>query len=129
MSRTVDLFIDTDRTLESLAGVLSEIVGVRFEPSPDRSRFVFRDGQVTGYLAAHDFLDDDDLPLSEFRYVISAAVAGAGDIGQSPEACCLRRVSSLWQEATGLPSLLVFDLEWAAPGDLDAEANELGAKP
>jgi hypothetical protein len=115
MSRTVDLFIDSDRPLEALAEQLSELLGARLAPSPDRTRFAFQEGSVTAHLAEHDFLDDDDLPLSQFRYVLSAQVRAAGDIEKSPEACFLRQVNSVWRNTTGLPSLLVFDLERVGP--------------
>jgi|GEM_PF-1843307 len=114
MSRTVDLFVDSDRPLEAVAGQLGDLVGSPLAPLPDGSRFVLRDGPVTAYLSEHDFLDDNDLPLSEFRYVLSARARG-GDIEQSPEALFLRRVNSLWREATGTASLLVIDLERPDP--------------
>jgi hypothetical protein len=68
-------------------------------------------GGVTAYLAEHDFLDDDNLPLSEFRYVLSASVRTAGDIEQSPEVACLRLVNTLLRQNAGFASLLVIDLE------------------
>jgi hypothetical protein len=129
MSRTVDLFIDSDSPLESLAEQLGDLLGERFAPLPDGERFVLREGPVAVYLAEHDFLDDDGLPLSEFRYVLSARVRGAGDIEQSPEAGCLRRVNSLWREQTGLASLLVFDLERAEAGEREGCCrSDLGAR-
>jgi len=119
MSRTVDLFLDSDQPLELVAVELSELAGTQLSASPDRSRFQLQHEGVTAYLAEHDFLDDDDLPLSEFPYVLSAQVRGAGDIDRSPEAECLRRVNARWREATGMPSLLVIDLE-------RPDASELG---
>ena len=111
MSRTIDLFIDSDQPLDQVAAQLSELTTYPLMASPDRSRFVLQDGPVTAYLAEHDFLDDDDLPLSEFRYVLSASVRSPGDIDDSAEVACLRRVNSRLREATVLPSLLVIDLE------------------
>jgi hypothetical protein len=109
MSRTVDLFLDSDQPLERVAAQLGELTGHELAPLPDGARFVMRDGEVSAYLAEHDFVDDDDLPLSEFRYVLSAAVTGDGVIDDSPQVACLRRAStclrSIW------PSLLVIDLE------------------
>ena len=85
MSRTIDLFIDSDQPLEQVAAQLSDLTGHPLVASPDRSRFVFQDGPVTAYLAEHDFLDDDDLPLSEFRYVLSTSVSSPGDIDDGAE--------------------------------------------
>jgi hypothetical protein len=129
MSRTVDLFIDSDCPLESLAEQLGDLLGERFAPLPDGARFALRKGPVTVYLAEHDFLDDEGLPLSEFRYVLSARVRGAGDIEQSPEAGCLRRLKSLWSEQAGLASLLVFDLERAEASEGEGcWQSDLGAR-
>ncbi|MGH9105986.1 MAG: hypothetical protein ACRDZX_09145 [Acidimicrobiales bacterium] len=111
MSRTVDLFIDSDQPLEQVALQLSELAERPLTVCADRSRWVMRDAGVTAYLAEHDFLDDDELPLSEFRYVLSASVKGAGDIDDSPEVACLRRVNARVRERAQLPSLLVIDLE------------------
>jgi hypothetical protein len=113
MSRTVDLFIDSDQPLERVASHLAELTGHPFVASPDRARFVMTEGTVTAYLSLHDFLDDEDLPLSEFRYVLSAAVRRQGDIDQSPEACCLRGVNALLRQEGAMASLLVLDLERA----------------
>jgi hypothetical protein len=111
VSRTVDLFLDSDQPLSRIAEQLSELTGNRLVASPDKTHFVMVAGDVTAYLAEHDFLDDDDLPLSEFRYVLSASVRGAGDIEQSPEVACLRLVNTLLRQGAGFPSLLVIDLE------------------
>jgi hypothetical protein len=111
MSRTVDLFLDSDQPLGHVAEQLSELSGNQLVASPDRTHFVMVAGDITAYLAEHDFLDDDNLPLSEFRYVLSASVRGAGDIEESPEVACLRQVNTLLKQSAGFPSLLVIDLE------------------
>lgn len=125
MSRTVDLFLDSDQPLELVAAQLSLLASAQLTASPDRARYVLREGGVTAYLAEHDFLDDDDLPLSEFPYVLSARVSGAGDIDHSAEARYLRRLNGRWREQTGLPSLLVIDLE--RPDVFPPESEPLGA--
>jgi hypothetical protein len=111
MSRTVDLFLDSEQPLGHVAEQLSELTGNQLVASPDKAHFVMLAGDVTAYLAEHDFLDDDDLPLSEFRYVLSASVRSAGNIEHSPEVACLRLVNSLLRQSAGFPSLLVIDLE------------------
>ena len=111
MSRTVDLFLDSDRPLEQVAGELSQLTRLQLVALPDGSRFVLQDGDVHAYLAEHDFLDDDDLPLSEFRYVLSASVTKQGSLEDSPQLACLRRVNAALRAATSVPSLLVIDLE------------------
>lgn len=111
MSRTVDLFLDSDQPLDRVAEQLSEVTGNQLVASPDKAHFVMLSGGITAYLAEHDFLDDDDLPLSEFRYVLSVSVRSAGNIDQSPEVACLRLVNTLLRQNAGFPSLLVIDLE------------------
>jgi len=115
MPRTVDLFIDSDLPLAQLALRVGEVVGRTLLPSPDGSRFVLHDEGVTAYLAEHDFLDDDDLPLSEFRYVLSASVRESDNFEDSAEVSYLRRANTSLRQATGLSSLLVLDLELPDP--------------
>lgn len=111
MSRTVDLFIDSDQPLERVASQLGELTGRPLIASPDGTRFVFEDQGVTAYLSEHDFLDDDDLPLSEFRYVLSTVARAPDRPEDGPEAASLRRVNALLSQSGSLPSLLVLDLE------------------
>jgi hypothetical protein len=128
MSRTVDLFVDSDQPLELVAAKLGELLGAQLRASPDRFRYVLHEGEVTAYLTEHDFLDDDDLPLSAFPYVLSAQVKGDGEIEQSPEAQCLRRVNGVWRQATGLSSLLVLDLEWPDTEQISAPASRMSPR-
>jgi hypothetical protein len=115
MSRTVDLFLDSDQPLGQVADRLAELTGEPFVASPDRAHYVMvRDG-VTAYLTEHDFCDDDDLPLSEFRYVLSATVRSPGGIEGSAEAACLRVVNRTLRLSGGFSSLLVLDLERPDP--------------
>lgn len=111
MSRTVDLFVDSDQALEQVAAVIGDLAGHRLVKVPDGSRFIFDDGHVTAQLSEHDFVDDEDLPLSEFRYVLSSVVRGAGPVDKSVELAFLRRLNNGLREQTVLPSLLVVDLE------------------
>ncbi|HTV10513.1 MAG TPA: hypothetical protein VME20_01500 [Acidimicrobiales bacterium] len=111
MARTIDLFIDSDQELPELAARLSELLRSPLSPSPDGARYSLHEAGVTAYLARHDFVDDDDLPLNEFRYVLSAVVQGEGRLEESPPATYLRRANRLLRESSGLASLLVLDLE------------------
>jgi hypothetical protein len=111
MPRTVDLFLDSDQPLDQVAEHLDELARLKFCASPDGSFFVARDGGVVVHLREHDFVDDDELPLSEFRYVLSAAIRSPREPDDSEELKLLRRVNSELQRAGALPSLLVIDLE------------------
>jgi hypothetical protein len=121
VSRTVDLFLDSDQPLGRVAEQLSELTGNQLVASPDKTYFVMLAGGITAYLAEHDFLDDDNLPLSEFRYVLSASVRGAGNLEDSPEVAGLRLINTLLRQSVGFPSLLVIDLE--RPDELQPRAQ------
>jgi hypothetical protein len=111
MPRTVDLFLDSDQPLARVAEQLGELGGALFVPSPDRTYFVAHQDDVVAYLTGHDFLDDDDLPLSEFRYVLSASVTAGASIEDSSQLSFLRRVNAGLRHSGAFASLLVIDLE------------------
>ena len=111
MPRTVDLFLDGDQPLDQVAERLGELSSARFVSSPDHTYFVAHAGEVVAHLSDHDFLDDDDLPLSEFRYVLSASVNQGTSVEDSPELAFLRRVNAGLRHGGGFASLLVIDLE------------------
>jgi hypothetical protein len=121
MPRTVDLFLDSDQPLDWLAEQLGELSSARFVPSPDQAYFVAHDGDVVAYLTDHDFVDDDDLPLSEFRYVLSASVTQGTSIEDSSELSFLRRVNAGLRQSGAFPSLLVIDLERPDTAPADAQ--------
>lgn len=125
MPRAIDLFIDSDQPLDRLADELSQLTGQPFQPAPDRSRYVMHDDGVVAHLSGHDFVDDDGLPLSEFRYVLSCSVPYGSDLETSAEVASLRRVSTSLRDHGALPCLLVIDLERPdVPGP--AAAGEAG---
>jgi hypothetical protein len=72
-------------------------------------------GEVVAYLAEHDFLDDEGLPLSEFRYVLTAVVRGPEEVENSLEAGFLRTVNALVKQENCLATLLVLDLDRPDP--------------
>ena len=111
MPRTIDLFLDSDQPLDQLAARLSELIGRPFVPAPDSRHFVLQDGPVVAHLSDHDFIDDDGLPLSEFRYVLSTTVPRGTSPESSQELSSLRDVRARLTENGELPCLLVIDLE------------------
>jgi len=109
--RALDLFLDTDQPLDRLADELSDLTGRPLVAAPDRNRYVMHDDEVVAHLSGHDFLDDDGLPLSEFRYVLSCSVPYGTEVETSAEMATLRHVSALLRDKGALPCLLVIDLE------------------
>ena len=90
---------------------LGDLMGHPLVALPDRTRYLLSEGRVNAFLSEHDFLDDDDLPLSEFRYVLSARVTATATIDESPELELFRKINARLATSVGLPSLLVIDLE------------------
>lgn len=111
MSRTVDLFVDSDQPLDQVAALIGDLVGRPLVCAPDGRRYLFDDGEVVAHLSEHDFVDDEDLPLSEFRYVLSAVVRSVTTIDTSAEIALMRMLNAGLRERNLLPSLLVVDLE------------------
>ena len=111
MPRTIDLFIDSDLPVDRLAARLAELTGHALVPAPGGARFVVHAGDVVAHLYEHDFLDDDGLPLSEFRYALSTSVIFGRALEGSLELAAMRQMSSQLRGPSGLPSLLVIDLE------------------
>lgn len=127
MPRTIDLFLDSDQPLDQLASRLSQLCGRRFVPSPDRAAYVLQDGPVVAHLSAHDFVDDDGLPLSEFRYVVSSTVTLGAELEATPELATLRQLRrALEDDRSGITCLLVLDLERPDPGDCQPNAGDHG---
>ena len=121
MARTVDLFIDSDQPIEQLAYRLGELAGTVPRPAPLGASYLLGDGEVAARLAEHDFLDDEGLPLSEFRYVVSCAVRRPGELDESAELAFLRALNRRLRQESLWPSLLVVDLERLDPADADGQ--------
>lgn len=117
MSRTIDLFIDSDQALGQVAQHIAELAEVVAEPSPDGCRYVLWQGAMSAHLSEHDFVDDDDLPLGDYRYVVSAVVRSPGGIDDSTELSYLRAINRQLRQEGVWPSLLVIDLERPDDGD------------
>ena len=112
MSRSVDLFIDADLTLDELARQLSEQIGVQLQRDPDRPQWVLEDGQTVARLSEHPYGDDADLLLSRYRYALSAAVANGARPLDTPAAALLRKLSQQLHSGTPWRVLLVVDLQY-----------------
>jgi hypothetical protein len=131
MSRSVDLFIDSDSTVADLATQLGRLCELDFHPGPDDRSWVVRDGDVTAVLAHHPYVDDRDLVFSHFRYALSARVSSEHRIDTAPETTLLRRISERLLRGSELPVLLVLDLQYRdqATSAPSAPADSAGAGP
>ncbi|MHB1534779.1 MAG: hypothetical protein ACYC1D_09255 [Acidimicrobiales bacterium] len=116
MSRSVDLFIDTDAPLEQLAEQLGQAIGAQLTPSPNGATRILRDGAVVAELGPHPYLDDGDLWLSRYRYALSARVTSDARPQDTAEAAVLRRVAQAVRQRELFPVLLVLDLQYRDDG-------------
>lgn len=111
MSRSIDLFLDSDLPLERLGTVLDEIVeDATFRPAPDGSSWSVRWSEGTAQLSAHDYFAGR-LPLDAYPFVLSCSVAGGTALASSAEAAWLRRVAAALRSAGWPQTLLVLDLQ------------------
>lgn len=123
MSRSVDLFVDSTLPLEALAELLAARSELRFDPAgddPEHCRAHL--GEVSVELYAHDYVDDGELWLSRYRYVLSSRTDGGVVPLDSAEVTALRRLAHQLHDPTDLPVMLVLDLQYRLPpGRLPSE--------
>jgi hypothetical protein len=127
VSRSVDLFISSSLPLDELAEDLARRSDAELLPTTDPRRWRFVDGGVTAELSEHPYLDDGELWLSRYRYVLSSRMAtGVGPL-DSPEVLSLRHLAQTLHDPVSFPVLLVLDLQYrlepaTTPGGPDDEA-------
>jgi hypothetical protein len=112
MSRSVDLFIDADLSLDELADGVGRQVGSPLAVEPDGCSWRLTDGEVHAVLSEHRYRDDGDLPLGRYRFALSARLPNDVRPHDTPEATMLRRVAQQIQRGPGWPVLLVHDLQY-----------------
>jgi hypothetical protein len=112
MSRSIDLFIDADLSLDELADGLGRQAGSPLAQEPDGCSWRLTDGEVDAVLSEHRYCDDGDLPLSRYRFALSARLPNDVRPSDSAEATLLRRVAQQIQRGPAWPVLLVHDLQY-----------------
>jgi hypothetical protein len=112
MSRSVDLFIGSSLPIDQVAEMLHTRSGAQLVPTVDPQRWRFIDGAVTADLYEHPYVDDGELWLSRYRYVLSTRMAeGVGPV-DSAEVLGLRHLAQVLHDPAELPVLLVLDLQY-----------------
>src|SRR5437879_4284932 len=134
MSRSVDLFIDSDLPLPEVAAELGRQHGAELQPDPNGQRWLFQDGSVRAELSEHPYVDDGDLPFSQFRYALSTTVADTARPQDTPEAAALRLVNQKIHHGPGWPTLMVVDMQFRdgiqpAPDPTPLDNSEAGDEP
>jgi len=133
MSRSIDLFLDTDQPPDEVAGALGRLLDANLTEDPNTGAWLLSQGEVQADLTEHPYADDGDLPFSRFRYSLSARVANTVRPQDAPAAILLRRLADLTQRRLGWPVLLVMDLQYrdqqTEPSSAAREAGQAGADP
>lgn len=111
MSRSVDLFIAAPDPLDAVAEKISELAKVTVVADPE-GRWVIREGETSAWLSGHRYIDDGDLFLSRYPWVLSGRTQAASRPQDTPEAALLRHVASALQLGTSWGVLLVLDLQY-----------------
>jgi hypothetical protein len=122
VSRSVDLFIQCDLPLEDLASYLGRLVGAEVSPHAAGGWRLAR-GSLGAHLVDNGYLDDGDLDLSRYRYVLSATIAGASRPDASAEAALVRELAQKLREATSWPVLVVIDLQYREVASASSAAS------
>ena len=112
MSRSVDLFIDADVSLDELAGALGRQAGAPLVADPDHTSWRLTDGEVHAILAEHPYGDDGNLLFTRYRFALSARVPNEVRPHDTAEAALLRRMAVKIQQGPAWPVLLVHDLQY-----------------
>jgi hypothetical protein len=127
MSRSVDLFIDAEMSLEEMAEALGRCIGVALRS--DDAGWPLDDGSIHAVLSEHPYQDDGDLVLSRYRFVVSARVANDGRPQDSAEAAFLRRVAGQIHRGPAWPVLVVLDLQYRDRTPGSESASDLPSDP
>ena len=117
MSRSVDLFIDANTSIDELAAKLGDLAGVPLREAADvgasgSRRWTLEDGDVRAVLSEHPYVDDGDLLLSHYRFALSARVQESVRLQDSRETALLRRIADKLIHGTRARVLLVLDLQY-----------------
>jgi hypothetical protein len=111
MSRSVDLFISSPEPLDVVAATIGELAKVAVDRGLDGSCAV-REGDISASLSPHHYVDDGDLFLSRYPFVLSGRVPATARPQDTPVAALLRQVGAALQQGTSWPVLLVLDLQY-----------------
>lgn len=110
MSKTVDLFIESDQPIDGLAEILGAATGWPVEPGEEPGTWSVRHGEVRADLHRHPFVNDGPLAFERYPFALTAQVDGSR-LTESPQASMLRAVADRLREQR-IPTMLVHDLQF-----------------
>ena len=111
MSRSVDLFIDLEPPIESVAAEIQRRSDLALEPGEVPGTWSLEAGDVHAELHAHAYVDDGDLLLGRYRWALSCRLGHDVRPAAAAETSLLRLVAEALQQA-GVAVLLVHDLQY-----------------
>jgi hypothetical protein len=112
MSRSVDLFIRYDQSIQELATMVGRLMERDLTPGPGVDTWVWQDGEVEVMLREHPYVDDGELLLSSYRFALSASVPNGVRLQDAKATEFLRRVADRLHRSGDIPVLLVLDLQY-----------------
>ncbi len=130
MSRSVDLFIDLEPPIESVAAEIQRHSELALQPGEVPGTWSLDAGDVHAELHAHPYVDDGDLLLGRFRWALSCRLGPDARPAAAAETTLLRLVSESLQQA-GVAVLLVHDLQYrdqVAAGPTAREGEDVGER-
>lgn len=110
MSKTVDLFIESDQPIEAVASMLAAETGWPVEPGEVPGTWTMSGADQRADLHAHPYVNDGHLAFERYTYALTAQASGTR-LTESPQAVMLRTVADRLR-ARKVPTMLVHDLQY-----------------
>ena len=70
MSRSVDLFIEAEASLDDFAAALGQLLETPLVAQPDRAEWLLQEGEIRATLAEHPYGDDGELLFTRYRFAL-----------------------------------------------------------
>ena len=110
MSKTVDLFIESDQPIEAVAELLAKETGWPVGPGEAPGTWMLSGPDHRAELHTHRYINDGALAFERYAYALTARVSGTR-LTESPEAAMLRAVADKLRTHR-IPTMLVHDLDY-----------------
>jgi hypothetical protein len=110
MSKTVDLFIQSDQPIEAMADTLGRATGWTVKPGEMPGTWTVTNGEQRADLHAHPYVNDGALTFERYTFALTAQVSGSR-LTESPEAVMLRTAADRLRDHH-VKTMLVHDLQF-----------------
>ena len=129
MSKSVDLFINSDQPIEAVAAAVERLTQLSIKPGELPSTWLIAKDYLRAELSVKPYISDGELDLERYAYAMSARASGSR-LTDSPEAALLRAVADRLHTEK-IRTLLVHDLQYkdrAAVQSTAPDSGEAGAE-